>query len=109
MIEDKIRTRAKNELLAKQRASANILAFKSDKIFFKKKFNKKNQDPKNLNVQKKLKKTDMFFNCGKQYYFAKACNAPKKEEKAEAHNVNQINNFIVMLFQVISPSNNSDW
>ena len=32
---------------------------------------------------------------------------PKKEEKA--HNVNQANNFVAMLFQVTSPFNNSDW
>ena len=45
--------------LHKQMASVNMVAFKSDKDFFKKKkFKKKNQNPKNLNVQKKeLKKT----------------------------------------------------
>ena len=42
-IEDEIRTRVKNELLAKQKTSANMVASKSDKSFFKKKkFNKKN-------------------------------------------------------------------
>jgi len=66
-IEDEIKTRAKNELLAKQKASANMVASKSDKDFFKKKkFKKKNQKPKNLNVQKKeFKKTSRCFNCDK--------------------------------------------
>ena len=31
------------------------------------------------------------------------------EEKEEAHNVNHVNNFVAMLFQVTSPSNNSNW
>jgi len=110
-IEDEIRTRAKNELLVKQKVSANIVASKSYKDFSKKmkKFNKKNQNLKNLNVQKEFKKTDMCFNCDNEGHFAKACKAPKKEEKEEAHNINQVNNFVVMLFQVISPSNDSDW
>ena len=49
----------KNELLAEQKASANMVAPKTDKDFSKKKkFKKKNQNPKNLNVQKKeFKKT----------------------------------------------------
>ena len=53
-IEDEIKTQAKNELLAKQKVSANMVASKSDKVFFKKNtFKKKNQNSKNLNVQKK--------------------------------------------------------
>ena len=66
-IEDEIRTRAKNELLAKQKVSANMVASKVDKDFSKKKkFKKKNQNSKDLNGQKKeFKKTDRYFNCGK--------------------------------------------
>ncbi|XP_020258518.1 uncharacterized protein LOC109834915 [Asparagus officinalis] len=58
-IEDETRTRTKTELLAKQKASANMVATNSKKgnnSSFKKNksFNiKKNQNPKNLNVQKK--------------------------------------------------------
>ena len=36
-IEDDIRTRAKNELLAKQKMPANMVTFKPDKKFSKKK------------------------------------------------------------------------
>jgi len=36
-IEDEIRTRAKKELLAKQKASANMVASKSDKYFSRRK------------------------------------------------------------------------
>jgi len=50
-IKDEIKTRATNELLAKQKASANMVASKSDKDYSKKKkFNKKNQNLKNLNL-----------------------------------------------------------
>jgi len=82
-IEDEIRTRAKNELLANQKASANMVASNVDKDFSKKKkFKKKNKNSKNLNVQKKeFKKTGRCFNCGKQDHFVKACKAPKKEKK----------------------------
>ena len=51
----------------------------------------------------------MYFNGGKHDHFAKTCKAPNKEDKVEAHNVNQIDNFVAMLFQMTSPSNNSDW
>ena len=87
-----------------------MVASKSNKDFSKKKkFNKKNQNPKNLNLQKKeFKKTGRCFNCGKQGHFSKACKDLKKEEKEKAHNVNQVDNFIAVLFQVTSPSNNSD-
>jgi len=86
--------------------STNIVASKSDKRFSKKKkFNKK-QNPKNMNVQKKeFKKTGMCFHCSKQGHFAKVCKAPKKEEMEEAHNFNQVNNFVTMLFQETSLSN----
>jgi len=50
-IKDEIKTRATNELLAKQKASANMVASKSDKDYSKKKkFYKKNQNLKNLNL-----------------------------------------------------------
>ncbi|XP_020258544.1 uncharacterized protein LOC109834945 [Asparagus officinalis] len=72
-IEDEIRTRTKTEFLTKQKASANMVAanFKKDNnSSFKKmkSFNrKKNQNPKNLNTQKKeFKKSGKRFNCGKQ-------------------------------------------
>jgi len=58
---------------------------------------------------KEFKKTGRCFNCSKQGHFAKAYTATKKEEKEVAHNVNQVNNFVAMLFQVSSLSNNSDW
>ena len=51
----------------------------------------------------------MCFNCDKKGHFAKVCKATQKKEKNEAHNVNQINNFVAMLFQLTSPSNKSDW
>ena len=33
----------------------------------------------------------------------------KHQEGREGGNINQINNFVAVLFQVISPFNNSDW
>ncbi|XP_020266139.1 uncharacterized protein LOC109841590 [Asparagus officinalis] len=70
-IEDETRIRMKNELIVKQKATTNIVAANSEKgnnlSFNKKKlFNKrKNQNPKNLNVQKKeFKKSGKCFNCG---------------------------------------------
>ena len=66
--------------------------------FFKKKFNKKNNNPYNLNIQKVFKKTGRCFNYGKQCHLVKACKALKKEDKEEAHNVNHIDNFFIMLF-----------
>ena len=59
--------------------------------------------------KKEFKKTGRCFNYGKQCHFAKPHKAPKKKEKEETHNVNQVNNFVAMLFQVTSLSNNSDW
>ena len=43
-----------SELLSNQKASANMVTSKSNKFFFrkKKKFNKKNHNLKNLNIQK---------------------------------------------------------
>jgi len=83
------------------------VASKSDKGFSKKKkFNKKNQNPKNLNMQKKeFEKTGRCFNCDKQCHFTKTYKASKKKEKKDTHNVN----FVAMFFQVTSPSDNSDW
>ena len=76
------KTQAKNELLAKQKVSANMVASKSDKVFFKKnKFKKKNQNSKNLNVQKK--RNWQLFQLRKQGHFAEVCKAPKKKEKKE--------------------------
>ena len=69
-IEDEIRTRAKNEQLVKQKASANMMASKCDKGFQEEEINKNNQNLKNRNVQKKeFKKTSRWFNCGKQGHF----------------------------------------
>ncbi|XP_020242559.1 uncharacterized protein LOC109820774 [Asparagus officinalis] len=72
-IKDETRTRTITELIAKQKASPNMVAANSEKgnnSSFKKKksFNrKKNQNPKNLNVQKKeFKKSGKCFNCEKQ-------------------------------------------
>jgi len=59
--------------------------------------------------EKEFKKTVRCFYCGMQCHFAKTYKAPKKEEKEEAHHVNQDDNFVAMLFQVTAPSNNSDW
>ena len=59
--------------------------------------------------KKEFKKTGRCFNCGKQGHFVKACKAPKKEEKKEAHNVNQVDDLVAMLFQVTFPSNSSHW
>ena len=93
-IEDETRTRTKTELLAKQNVSANMMSANSEKdnySSFKKKKSlnrKKNQNSKNLNVQKKeFKKSGKCFNCKKQRHFAKDCKAPKKET---THNVNQV-------------------
>ena len=63
--EDQSRTRVKIELLAKQKVPTNMVTFKSEKDFFKKKkFKKKNQNLKNMNVQtKEFKKTGRCFNC----------------------------------------------
>ena len=82
-IDDKIRTRVKKELLVKQKASANMVASKSDKKNFKKKkFNTKNQNLKNLNVQKKeFKKTGRYFNCDRQGRFAKACKHQRRKKR----------------------------
>ncbi|XP_020243164.1 probable DNA replication complex GINS protein PSF3 [Asparagus officinalis] len=74
-IEDEIWTHTKNELLAKQKASANMVATKSEKDTSSssnnnnnKLFNKKkNQNPNNLNVQKKeFNKSSKCFNYRKQ-------------------------------------------